>query len=170
MAPLRTSPGRARSRRPAGARLLPRALPRPLLRLLGLAVLLFGFLYTHGVNAETTASHLGGHAVSVTVPHEAAGPVDAVPHGHQVHRGAHGGTDGDENGNGDERDGGSHPAGVCASGQPPEAAGAEPPAPALLAWACRGPADRTAVSVPVAEPPAALPPGDYSARSVVQRI
>ncbi|MFG2293368.1 hypothetical protein [Streptomyces sp. NPDC048603] len=162
MATLRTSPGRARSRRPAGARPLPRSL-----RLLWPALLLFGFLYTHGVNAETTASHLAGHAVVVT-DHRAAA-ADAAPHGHED-RGEGNRQGQDEGGDEDGRGGGSHPAGTCVSGQPPEAAGAEIPAPVLLAWACHRPEDRTAAPVPGPELPAALPPGDYSARSVVQRI
>lgn len=81
----------------------------PLLRVLALAVLLFGFLVTHGVHVESVRGHL---STSATTP--AALQADGVHH-------AAGGparlfaADADDHHGGHET---SHPGEHCASGQP----------------------------------------------------
>ncbi|MFE3323991.1 DUF6153 family protein [Streptomyces sp. NPDC059176] len=126
------------------------------LRVLWLAVLLFGLLYTHGVSAETAASHATTSA-AMPAAHFVPGS-DAAREDDQPTSPGHDGGDQD-----------SHPAGECVSGQPQQGSGLPAPAPApldlhsfcLLTVVGKSslPGDRSA-----------LPPPRSTAHSVIQLI
>lgn len=116
------------------------------LRLLCLAVLLLGLVYTHGVSRESAAGHLS--PVSATLSAEAFAD-DGEP-GASVQPPAEGAARG-EHGGGHE---GPHPAQDCVSSQPEH--GAELPAP------CLAPLDAAHVTQPLTASGTAGP-----ARSVV---
>jgi hypothetical protein len=101
----------------------------PLLRVLALAVLLSGFLVTHGIHVESVQGHL---SVSATTP--AAPQVDGVRHaaGEPARLFA---ADADDHHGGHEP---SHPGEHCASGQPPQGS--------ALVWPCFAASVREATS------------------------
>ncbi|MGW6707989.1 hypothetical protein ACWGDE_24285 [Streptomyces sp. NPDC054956] len=140
-----------RTRRPAGP-----------LRLLWLAALLFGFLYTHAAGAESAATHVTGGAVAVSYV-AAATDAPADHHADADHR---------DGATPDGRGGGrghSHPAEECASGQPQQ--GCDLPGPALLPIAELTPAVAALTPQPWMQTlPAGLPPLRSSLGSVVQQV
>lgn len=134
----------------------------PLLRVLALAVLLSGFLVTHGIHVESVQGHL---SVSATAP--AAPQVDGVRHavGEPARLFA---ADADDHHGGHEP---SHPGEHCASGQPPQGS--------ALVWPCFAASVREATSsfdASTVRGPAAGRPVDggspvaLRAVSVVQRV
>ncbi|MFD7233181.1 hypothetical protein [Streptomyces sp. NPDC059881] len=124
-------------------------------RMLWMAALLFGFLYTHGASAETAASHLTSVAVAPaahSVPGHAADEPDRhTPPGHN-----------------DEEDD-SHPAGECVSGQPQQGPGLSAPSltPLEGTSSCRLFVEGKSGAI-LSE--SALPPPRSSASSVIERI
>ncbi|EFL36537.1 predicted protein [Streptomyces viridochromogenes DSM 40736] len=84
----------------------------PLLRVLALAVLLFGVLVTHGVHAESVTGHLSTSATAFAAPsdggvrHAAVEPAVLSAADAEDHHGGHGP---------------SHPGEHCLSGQPQQA-------------------------------------------------
>lgn len=83
------------------------------LRVLWLAALLFGFLYSHGVSSESAAGHLSTSAVAFSAhpAHDQTAQRQLqVSHGHN-----------------DDDQGSSHPAEECASGQPQQGPGLSAP-------------------------------------------
>ncbi|MFD8192351.1 hypothetical protein [Streptomyces wuyuanensis] len=127
-------------------------LPAGPLRMLWLVALLFGFLYTHGVNAETAASHTTPSAAAHFAPGHHAEPVDGRPTSDRDEGGQH-----------------SHPAGECVSGQPQQGSGLSAPAQAVLALL---PPSLLSMAGEAALPgyASALPPPRSTANSVIQRI
>ncbi|MDQ0939298.1 hypothetical protein QFZ67_001003 [Streptomyces sp. V1I1] len=121
------------------------------LRVLWLAVLLFGFLFTHDASAHSASSH----------PAASAAPPSA--HGH----GAHGDTA--EEQHHDDGQESSHPAAECASVQPQLTSG--PVGPSLTPVDGQTPCHRVVAGK--SGPPAnqsALPPLRSSTGSVIQQV
>ncbi|MCY0929320.1 hypothetical protein OTB20_24595 [Streptomyces sp. H27-H1] len=142
MVTARLASGASRTRRPAGP-----------LRLLWLAALLFGFLYTHAAGADSATAHVTGGAA--TVPHLSAdradGRMDEAPDGHE---------DGEEH---------SHPAEACASAHPEQAALL--PSPPLVPLGALTPGCGAAGPASWAPTPSsAPPPWRSSLSSVVQQV
>ncbi|MEV7521471.1 hypothetical protein [Streptomyces sp. NPDC091371] len=126
------------------------------LRLLWLAALLFGFLYTHAAGADSASAHVTGGAVTVAYAASAEGD-DPGHHGERT-------PERDEEGSGH-----SHPAETCASGHPQHGVDLPCPPPAPLADASPGFAAMTAGSW-ARTSPSTLPALHSSLGSVVQRV
>lgn len=98
------------------------------LRMLWVAVMLFAFVYAHGVSPEAVSRHL---AVSATVPDLAVGHGQAAESGPVDH---HGGGDHSP----------PHAAGECVPGQPQEIPALDAPSVCAMAAACAPLLQRTA--------------------------
>ncbi|MBT2541797.1 hypothetical protein J7E99_14050 [Streptomyces sp. ISL-44] len=144
MVTARLASGASRTRRPAGP-----------LRLLWLAALLFGFLYTHAAGADSATAHVTGGAVAV--PHLYADSVDRPPY---VAEASGGHEDGEEH---------SHPAEACASAHPEQASPL--PSPPLVPLGELAPAGGAARPGSwVRTTPSALPSWRSCLSSVVQQV
>ncbi len=134
----------------------------PLLRVLALAVLLSGFLVTHGVHVESVQGHL---STSATTP--AALQVDGV---HQVAdepAGLFAADVGDHHGGHDT----SHPGEHCAPGQPQQSPAPVSPCFAVSVRASTSSSDDSTVRGPAAGGPmAGASPAALRAVSVVQQV
>ncbi|WP_217213848.1 hypothetical protein [Streptomyces sp. AC550_RSS872] len=134
----------------------------PLLRVLALAVLLSGFLVTHGIHVESVQGHL---STSATTP--AALPVDGV------HRAADEParlltTDADDHHGGHET---PHPGEHCASGQPQQGSALVSPCFAASVRESASSYDASIVRGPTAgRPMDGASPVALRAASVVQQV
>ncbi|WP_338674297.1 hypothetical protein V1460_15460 [Streptomyces sp. SCSIO 30461] len=125
------------------------------LRVLWLAALLFGVLYTHGVSAETATSHTTNVAAGPAayfLPDRHAGPQDAQSTSDHDEGGQH-----------------SHPAGKCVSGQPQQGSGPSAPAQTVLEPHSPCPLAMAGKSALPGER-SALPPPRSTANWVIQRV
>lgn len=134
----------------------------PLLRVLAMAVLLFGVLVTHGVHVESVTGHLSTGATAFTAP-----PDGGVRHA-GVEPTVRSAADADDHHGGH---GPSHPGEHCVSGQPQQASALVPPCFAASVRESTGSSHASTVRGPAAgvpmdgESPVAL-----RAASVVRQV
>lgn len=134
----------------------------PLLRVLAMAVLLFGVLVTHGVHVESVRGHL---STSATAP--AAAPFDGMHHA-AVEPAPRLAAEADDHHGGHES---SHPGEQCASGQPQQGPVLVTPCFAASVRESTSAEDASAVRVPAArEPMGGASPAALRAASVVQQV
>ncbi|MCY0933954.1 hypothetical protein [Streptomyces sp. H34-S4] len=145
MVAARPALGTSRTRHPAGP-----------LRLLWLAALIFGFLYTHAAAPDSITAHVTGGATA-SIRHVAPDSATSHPDGIT----SEGSEDGEEH---------SHPAEACATVQPHQDVALPAPALTPLGWlACdRAATTRAPMAAAAARP--ALPSVRSSQSSVVQQV
>ncbi|MFE9637129.1 hypothetical protein [Streptomyces sp. NPDC006463] len=136
------APGMPRTRTSAGP-----------LRLLWLAALMFGFLYTHAAGADSATAHVTGIPASATQTVADRAPGDDHRH------------DGDL---GHDEGGHSHPAEACDSAHPPT--GSSLNAPRLVPLAGQTTAGPRVTACVDANTPTTPPPLRSSLSSVVQQV
>jgi hypothetical protein len=133
-----------------------------LVRVLALAVLLLGFLVTHGVHMESAQGHL---STSATVP--TAPSADGVRHAAAEPAPLFAAEPGDHHGGHEP----SHPGEHCVSGQPQQGPALASPCFAAAARASSGSHDASTVRGQAAGGPmVGVSPAALRAASVVQRV
>ncbi|MBW5480573.1 hypothetical protein [Streptomyces bambusae] len=132
------------------------------LRLLWLAALLFGFLYTHAAGADSASAHAVGAVVTAPRP-----TGESAATGHAYDRHDH--HDQLPTGHGDGG-GHSHPAETCDAGHPQQDIGLTPPGPGLHSVLPDAAESATALRADRDGDGRALPPLRGSVGSVVQQV
>lgn len=134
----------------------------PLLRVLAVAVLLFGVLLTHGVHVETVAGHLSTSATTSPVP-----PADDIRHVAAESSPLFAGVSGDHRGGHEP----SHPGQECVSGQPQQGSVLASPCFAASVRESTGAEDASALRVSAADLRAGgMSPMAPRAASLVQQV